>query len=121
MATEIIEEKPFAAKVEALAGYGISAADIAIVLSMDEQELRATYATELEGGHIKANARVAESLFRRGRFATGTQLQYRSFIDAQLAQGSMRFDPLAEPPPEPPRLDKWPIKVTSPAMPCVLR
>lgn len=61
-------ERPLSAKVETLAGYGISAADIALVLSMDEKELSATYAAELAGGQIKANARVAESLFRK---ATG--------------------------------------------------
>ena len=61
-------EWPLSAKVEALAGYGISPADIALVLSMDEKELSATYVAELAGGQIKANARVAESLFRK---ATG--------------------------------------------------
>ncbi len=65
---EVVYEKPLSARVEALAGYGVSPADIALVLAVDEEGLKATYATELEGGHIKANARVAESLFRK---ATG--------------------------------------------------
>jgi hypothetical protein len=60
--------KPLSAKVEALAGYGIAPHEIARVLAVDEQELKAVYADELESGHIKANARVAESLFRK---ATG--------------------------------------------------
>jgi tRNA A-37 threonylcarbamoyl transferase component Bud32/tetratricopeptide (TPR) repeat protein/TolB-like protein len=32
---------------------------------------------------------VAESLYRRGRIATGTQLQYRMIIDPQIAQGKL--------------------------------
>ena len=58
----------FAARVEALAGFGISAPDIAIVLDLEPDELHQNYRTELESGAIKANARVAESLFRK---ATG--------------------------------------------------
>lgn len=55
-------------KTTALAGFGLSTADIACVLATDEQDLKATYAHELESGAIKANARVAESLYRK---ATG--------------------------------------------------
>jgi hypothetical protein len=58
-------EKPFAAKVEALAGFGLSAADIACVLAIDEEDLKATYAHELASSALKANARVAESLYRK--------------------------------------------------------
>jgi hypothetical protein len=60
--------RPLSSKVEALAGFGLSTADIACVLATDEQELKATYAHELDSGGIKANARVAESLYRK---ATG--------------------------------------------------
>ncbi len=52
-------------KVEARAGYGIPEADIARVLEIDPELLRHLYAKELEGGHVKANARVAESLYRK--------------------------------------------------------
>jgi hypothetical protein len=58
-------DRPLAAKVEALAGYGLAAADIACVLGINEGALRATYAHELESSHLKANARVAESLYRK--------------------------------------------------------
>jgi hypothetical protein len=58
-------EKPFAAKVEALAGYGLAAADIACVLAIGEEDLKATYPHELESSALKANARVAESLYRK--------------------------------------------------------
>ena len=39
--------------------------DIARVLDIDVEELKASYEKELAGGHIKANARVAESLYRK--------------------------------------------------------
>lgn len=61
-------DKPLASKVEALAGFGLTAADIACVLDLDPQALQADYHRELEGGSMKANARVAESLYRK---ATG--------------------------------------------------
>jgi hypothetical protein len=57
-----------ARRVEAMAGYGIPAEDIATVMGIDVGTLRRTYQTELAGAAIKANARVAESLFRK---ATG--------------------------------------------------
>ena len=66
--TEAVEDLgplPYASKVEAMAGYGLSPADIARVLDIDVEELKASYDKELSGGHIKANARVAESLYRK--------------------------------------------------------
>jgi hypothetical protein len=56
---------PYASRVEAMAGYGLSAPDIARVVDIDVEELKASYEKELAGGHIKANARVAESLYRK--------------------------------------------------------
>jgi hypothetical protein len=55
-------------RVEALAGYGVSEADIATVLAMELATLRGLYRAELESGHIKANSKVAENLYRK---ATG--------------------------------------------------
>src|SRR5690242_10034525 len=55
-------------RVEALAGYGISEGDIAIVLDVEPDALRRLYRSELEKGHIKANSKVAENLYRK---ATG--------------------------------------------------
>ena len=52
-------------QVEAMAGYGIPEADIAGVLSIDPKTLRKHYRHELDHGHTKANARVAEFLYRR--------------------------------------------------------
>jgi hypothetical protein len=56
---------PPASRVEAMAGFGLSAAEIAKVLGIDAELLKATFANELDSGQIKANARVAESLYRK--------------------------------------------------------
>ena len=55
-------------QVEALAGYGFAEADIATVMALKSEVLCLRYAGELASGHIKANAKVAENLFRK---ATG--------------------------------------------------
>ena len=54
--------------MEALAGYGVPEAEIAGVVGIDAKTLRKHYRCELDHGHTKANARVAENLYRR---ATG--------------------------------------------------
>ena len=51
-------------QVEAMAGYGVPEKDIAV----DAKTLRKHYRPELDHGHTKANARVAENLYCR---ATG--------------------------------------------------
>jgi len=55
-------------RVEALAGYGMPAAGIAKITGVDPEVLRTRYRSELDAGQLKANARVAENLFRK---ATG--------------------------------------------------
>jgi len=55
-------------QVESMASYGISVAEIARVVQLSEATLRRHYAHELDTGHIKANALVAQSLFQK---ATG--------------------------------------------------
>ena len=55
-------------QVEALAGYGVPEADIAGVIGIDPKTLRKHYRSELDHGHVKANAKVAENLYRK---ATG--------------------------------------------------
>ena len=55
-------------QVEALAGYGVPEDDIASVIEVDAKTLRKHYRKELDQGHIKATAKVAESLYRK---ATG--------------------------------------------------
>jgi len=51
-----------------MAGYGVPEADIAGVVAIDPKTLRKHYSGELKNGHVKANAKVAENLFRK---ATG--------------------------------------------------
>jgi hypothetical protein len=66
--TESVEDlgpRPYASRVETMSGYGLSADDIANALDLEIEELKASYAKQLSGGQIKANARVAESLFRK--------------------------------------------------------
>ena len=55
-------------QVEALAGYGVPESDIAGVIDVDAKTLRKHYRRELDHGHVKANAHVAENLYRK---ATG--------------------------------------------------
>ena len=55
-------------QVEALAGYGVPEAEIAALVGIDPKTLRKHYRHELDHGHTKANAKVAENLFRK---ATG--------------------------------------------------
>ena len=51
-------------KVKAMAAYGIREADIAAWLEISDKTLRKYYASELATGHVEANAKVAETLFR---------------------------------------------------------
>ena len=59
---------PDPACIEALAGYGMSVAEIASIYRLEQAMVRETFAHELEAGEAKANARVAENLYRK---ATG--------------------------------------------------
>ena len=56
---------PDAARVEALAGFGLSAEDIAQLFDIKEAVVHLNFRTQLASGQIKANARVAESLYRK--------------------------------------------------------
>ena len=53
---------------ESMAGYGIPEMDIARVIGVSVPTLRKWYSEELDTGHIKANSKVAQSLFEK---ATG--------------------------------------------------
>jgi hypothetical protein len=55
-------------QVEALAGYGVPEIGIAGMIGIDPKTLRKHYRSELDFGHVKANAKVAENLLRK---ATG--------------------------------------------------
>jgi hypothetical protein len=60
-------------QVETMAGYGIPEDDIALVLGIDPKTLRKHFRVELDTGHVKANTRVAESLYLQ---AVGAPAQY---------------------------------------------
>jgi hypothetical protein len=65
----IEDQDPLLARqIEAMAGYGVPAESIALIIGVDRAILDRTYPDELRTGAAKANARVAESLFRK---ATG--------------------------------------------------
>jgi hypothetical protein len=48
-----------------MAGYGVPETDIARVVGIDAKTLRKHYRDELDTGHIKATAKVAEFVFRK--------------------------------------------------------
>lgn len=52
-------------QVKALAAYGVPQADIARVLDVDAKTLRKHCRDELDNGATEANAKVAESLYRK--------------------------------------------------------
>jgi hypothetical protein len=90
-------------QVEAMAAYGIPEADIATVIEIDPKTLRRHYRKELSTGHIKANTRVAENLYRKatgdGResvvaaiFWLKTRAHWK---ETTVNEVSVRSDPLA--------------------------
>ncbi len=52
-------------QVEAMAAYGVPEKDIATVVGIDPKTLRRHYRRELDTGSIKANSKIAESLYRK--------------------------------------------------------
>jgi hypothetical protein len=52
-------------QVEALAGFGLTQNDISTVIGIDRKTLALHYPKELEGGGVRANAAVAQSLYRK--------------------------------------------------------
>ena len=52
-------------QVEAMAAYGVTEVDIARVIGIDSKTLRRHYREALATGHIKANSKIAESLYRK--------------------------------------------------------
>lgn len=53
------------ASVRALTAYGAPQADIAAVIGCDEKTLRKHFREELDTGAVQANAKVAESLYKK--------------------------------------------------------
>jgi hypothetical protein len=50
-----------------MAGYGVPEADIAGVIGVDPKTLRKHYRSELDHGHVKANARWRRTSIERPR------------------------------------------------------
>jgi DnaJ-class molecular chaperone len=70
----------------------------------------------LSAGANASKVERANQIYRRGAeaYKVLTDARRRKLYDAQLSQGKVRFDAMAEAPPEPAQLNKWPIKVKSP-------
>ena len=71
-----------------MAGYGIPEADIGCVLEIDPKTLRRHYRKELDKGHIKASAKVAENLYRKAA-TYGSQSRHRCHL---LAEDESRLE-----------------------------
>ena len=91
-------------QVEAMAAYGIPEADIAQVMEIDPKTLRRHYRPELDTGHIKANSRMAENLYRKA-MGDGSQavtatifwLKTRArWKETTVSEVSITRDPLAD-------------------------
>jgi curved DNA-binding protein CbpA len=67
-------------------------------------------------GAEPAKVERANQIYRRGAeaYKVLTDPRRRKLYDGGLAQGRLRFDPSAEPPPEPVQIHQWPIKVRTP-------
>lgn len=52
-------------QVETLAGFGVPQADIARTVGINQDTLRKYYRAELDNGETKANAAVAQSLYKK--------------------------------------------------------
>lgn len=52
-------------KIEALSGYGMPAVDIAVIMEVDFRTLVAHAQGSIDKGRIKANAKIASTLFDR--------------------------------------------------------
>jgi len=79
--------------VEAMAGCGIPETDIATVIDIAPKTLRKHFRTELDTGHIKANAKVAGNLFR---IATGSGREAVTAAIFWLKTRAGWYDPLPE-------------------------
>jgi len=76
--------------VEAMAGFGIPHEDIALVIGIGDKTLRLRCRRELDIGHIKANAKVAESLFQQ---AVGEAMVVEVAADGTRATLKERVEP----------------------------
>ncbi len=67
------------ATVKSMSAFGVPTDDIAKVLSISPKTLRKYFWQELELGYIEANAKVAQSLFRKATGDTNQSVQAAIF------------------------------------------
>jgi hypothetical protein len=87
-----------------MAAYGIPEADIARVMEIDPKTLRRHYRAELDTGHVKANSRMAENLYKKAMgdgpqavTATIFWLKTRArWKETTVAEVSITNDPLTK-------------------------
>jgi transcription initiation factor TFIIIB Brf1 subunit/transcription initiation factor TFIIB len=84
--------------VEVLSGYGVSQADIARVVGIDEKTLRLRYATELDSGAAKVQAKLVGNLLRLAGGSDGTALRAIMF-SLNCRFGWVQSMPLGKPEP----------------------
>jgi hypothetical protein len=85
-------------QVEAMAGYGIPETDIARVIDVDPKTLRKNYPNELDLGHVKANAKVADNLFKIAT-GTGREAVTAAIFWLKVRAGWSEYAPSPLPPP----------------------
>jgi hypothetical protein len=84
--------------VEAMSGYGIPEVDIARVIGIERSTLRKHYRDELELGHVKANAKVADNLFKIAT-GTGREAVTAAIFWLKVRAGWSEYAPSPLPPP----------------------
>jgi hypothetical protein len=72
------QRKPHCAQVEAMAGYGVSAADIAQVLGIEVETLKVDYASQLDGGTSRPTHASLKASTARQSAKVGKASQQRS-------------------------------------------
>jgi hypothetical protein len=85
-------------QVEAMAAYGIPEVDIARVIDISHPTLRKWYLTELQTGHVKANAKVADNLFKIAT-GTGREAVTAAIFWLKVRAGWSEYAPSPLPPP----------------------
>ena len=65
-------------QVKALAAYGVPQDEIGMVIGISKPTLERHYRDELDRGEVEANAKVAESLFRKATGDGSSRSQRRS-------------------------------------------
>lgn len=79
--------------VESMAGFGIPQEDIARSIGIDAKTLRKHYADELDNGATKANAKVAQTLYKIATDANHKSCASAAMFWAKTRMGWRETDP----------------------------